>query len=66
MYSTAALILANEHIRDLVADAHRERLADLARRERKPRAAGRSWRERLLRFTTHHEPNPGRCVPSPG
>jgi hypothetical protein len=66
MYSTAALILANEHIRDLVADAHRERLADLARRERKPRAAGRSWRERLPRFTTHREPNPGRCVPSPG
>lgn len=65
MYSTAALILANEHIRDLVADAHRERLADLARHESKPRPAGRSWRERL-QFATRREPNPGRCVPSPG
>jgi hypothetical protein len=66
MYSTAALILADTHIRDLVADAHRERLADLAREVSKRRSARRSWAERLGLATTHHEPDPGRCVTSPG
>jgi hypothetical protein len=66
MYSTAALILANTHIRDLVADAHRERLADLARQVIKPRSTRRSWAERLGLATRRHEPDPGRCVTSPG
>jgi hypothetical protein len=58
MYSTAALILANTHIRDLVADAHRERLADLARHASKPRSARRSWAQRLGLAKTRGEPNP--------
>lgn len=66
MYSTAALILADGHIRDLVADAHRERLADLARQASKPRSAGRSWTERLRLTTTRQRPNPGQCVTSVG
>jgi hypothetical protein len=66
MYSTAALILADAHIRDLVADANRERLADLARQVSKPQPARRSWADRLGLDACRREPNPGQCVTSPG
>jgi len=45
MYSNAALMLANAHITDLVAEADRERLATLARQTRRPqtRLAAVDW-----------------------
>jgi hypothetical protein len=42
MYSTAALMLANGHIGDLMADANRERRAELVR-SAMPRSTGHGW-----------------------
>lgn len=62
MYSTA-MLLANGHFGDLLAEADRERLADEIRRSRKASATGRAlfdWlrnRSRRILRTVRAEPH---------